>query len=166
MLEQVLQYANNWFLIPGGVYEDTYTVQGGEIALPFLTDGQYFRIMGSIFNDGLHQYGPDLSLTDETFDGAVWALAIPKAVVSLAEEMSEWESKNGSAASGPFQSESFSGYSYSKASGKSGGVMTVWDAFSSRLSAFKKPRELGYVRPSRPATPPYLPPFNPDFPWR
>lgn len=163
MLEQVLQHLNNWFLV--SVNEGTYTIEDGGITLPSLADGQYFRIMGSVFNDGLYQY-PAEDLTDETFDGVIWALAVPKSVIALSEEMAAWEAKNGAASSGPYQSESFGGYSYSKASGKSGGVMTVWDAFSSRLGAYKKPRELGYVQPNRRGGPPYSLPFNPDYLWR
>lgn len=163
MLEQTLAYLNNWFL--AGVYENKYIIKDGVIALPFLQSGQYFRIIGSVFNDGLHQYQSDY-LFDEEFDGAVWALAVPKAVIDIAAEMELWQAKNGAAASGPYQSESFGGYSYSKASGSSGGTMTVFDVFASRLSAYKKPRELGYVKPSRPPTPAYTRPFNPDFPLR
>lgn len=164
MLEQVLTYLNNWFLVD--IYEGTFTIQDGGITLPFLQNGQYFRIMGSVFNDGLYQYPSD-SLVDEEFSGTVWTLAVPKAVIQTAKEMTTWEAKNGAAASGPYQSESFGGYSYSKASGSSAsGTMTVFDAFSSRLRAYKKPRELGYVRPSRPYTPPYSRPYSQDHPWR
>lgn len=165
MLEQILQHLNNWFLVPDGVHEDTYTIEEGSLVLPFLMDGQYFRICGSVFNDGLHQY-PAANLVDETFDGIIWALAVPKSVVSLSEEMAKWEETNGAAASGPYQSESFGGYSYSKASSKSGGTMTVWDAFANRLSAYQKPRELGFVKPTRRNPPPFHPPYNPDYPWR
>ena len=164
MLEQVLTYLNNWFLTE--IHEGTFTIQDGGITLPFLQTGQYFRIMGSVFNDGLHQY-PTADLIDEEFFGTVWVLAVPKAVVQMAEEMEVWESKNGAVAAGPYQSESFGGYSYSKASGSgASGTMTVFDAFSIRLNAYKKPRGLKYVRPSRPLAPAYTRPFNPDFPLR
>ena len=56
MLEQVLMHLKNWFLVPGGIHEGTYTIEDGGITLPFLAKGQYFRICGSVFNDGLHQY--------------------------------------------------------------------------------------------------------------
>lgn len=163
MLEQILSYLNNWFLVD--VYENKYIVKDGEIALPFLQSGQYFRIIGSVFNDGLHQYQSDY-LFDEEFDGVVWALAVPRDIASIAEEMELWQAKNGEAVSGPYQSESFGGYSYSKVTGSKGSLLTVFDVFSSRLSAYKKPRELGYVKPSRPHAPAYRRPFNPDFPWR
>ena len=51
MLEQVLRHLNNWFLVE--IREGTFTVENGSIALPFLLTNQYFRICGSVFNDGL-----------------------------------------------------------------------------------------------------------------
>ena len=138
MLEQVLQHLNNWFLV--GIHEGTFTVENGSIALPFLLTNQYFRICGSVFNDGLHQY-PATDLTDETFTGTVWVLAVPKAVVVLAEDIAAWEEKNGEAVLSPYTSESFGGYSYTKASGgnadKSAG--TGWQgAFKGRLNDWRK----------------------------
>ena len=138
MLEQVLMHLKNWFLVPGGIHEGTYTIEDGGITLPFLANGQYFRICGSVFNDGLHQY-PASDLKAETFDGTVWALAVPQAVIDLAAEIEEWQKKNGDASVSPYQSESFGGYSYSKATDSaSGGAVTWQSAFRSRLSAWRK----------------------------
>ena len=138
MLEQVLMHLKNWFLVPGGIHEGTYTIEDGGIALPFLANGQYFRICGSVFNDGLHQY-PATDLKAETFEGTVWALAVPQAVIDLAAEIEAWEKKNGDASVSPYQSESFGGYSYSKATDSaSGGAVTWQSAFRSRLSAWRK----------------------------
>ena len=138
MLEQVLMHLNNWFLVPGGIHEDAYTIKDGSIALPFLQNGQYFRICGSVFNDGLHRY-PAADLTDEAFEGTVWALAVPQAVASLADEIDVWETKNGAAAVGPYQSESFGGYSYTKATDThTGGAVTWQSAFRGRMNAWRK----------------------------
>ena len=137
MLEQVLMHLNNWFLVPGGIHEDAYTIKDGSIALPFLQNGQYFRIRGSIFKDGLHQY-PVNGLMGETFSGTIWALAIPNAVIDLAAEMEEWQAKNGDAAAGPYQSESFGGYSYSKSTNANGGTVNVFDVYKSRLNQWRK----------------------------
>ena len=138
MLEQVLMHLKNWFLVPGGIHEGTYTIEDGGITLPFLTNGQYFRICGSVFNDGLHQY-PASDLKAETFEGTVWALAVPQAVIDLATEIESWQTKNGDASVSPYQSESFGGYSYSKATGSaSGGAVTWQSAFRSRLNAWRK----------------------------
>ena len=114
MLEQVLMNIRNWFTVEGGIHSGTFSIKDGGITLPFLADGQYFRIIGSVFNDGLHQY-PATDLVDEEFSGVIWALAIPPAVVDLADEIQKWQEKNGEVASSPFSSESFGGYSYSKA---------------------------------------------------
>lgn len=137
MLEQVLRHLNNWFLV--GIHEGTFTVENGSITLPFLLTNQYFRICGSVFNDGLHKY-PAADLTDETFTGTVWALAVPKAVVALAEDIAAWEEKNGEDVVSPYQSESFGGYSYTKRSaGSDGGTLNGWqDAFRGRLNDWRK----------------------------
>lgn len=137
MLEQVLRHLNNWFLVD--IHEGTFTVENGSITLPFLQTNQYFRICGSVFNDGLHRYQAS-DLTDETFTGTVWALAVPKAVVSLAEDIAAWQEKNGEAAASPYQSESFGGYSYTKRSaGSDSGTLNGWqDAFRGRLNNWRK----------------------------
>ena len=138
MLEQVLAHLNNWFLVPDGVHEGTFTIADGGITLPFMQDGQYFRIIGSVFNDGLHQY-PATDLVDEEFSGVILELAIPPAVVDLANEIGAWQEKNGEASASPYQSESFGGYSYSKATDSaSGGAVTWQTAFRSRLNAWRK----------------------------
>ena len=138
MLEQVLMHLKNWFLVPGGIHEGTYTIEDGGITLPFLENGQYFRICGSVFNDGLHQY-PASDLKAETFDGSVLALAVPQAVIELAAEIEAWQKKNGDASVSPYQSESFGGYQYSKATDSaSGGAVTWQSAFRSRLNAWRK----------------------------
>ena len=136
MLEQVLRHLNNWFLVE--IHEGTFTVENGSIALPFLRTNQYFRIVGSVFNDGLHQY-PTADLIDETFTGTLWALAVPKAVVALSEDIAAWEEKNGDAVLSPYTSESFGGYSYTKQSAESGGASAGWEStFKSRLNDWRK----------------------------
>ena len=138
MLEQVLMNIRNWFTVDGGIHSGTFTIKDGGIALPFLANGQYFRIIGSVFNDGLHQY-PAADLVDEEFSGAIWALAIPKAVIDLANEIQKWQGKNGEASVSPYQSESFGGYSYSKATdAETGGAVTWQSAFKQQLSAWRK----------------------------
>ena len=138
MLEQVLMHLKNWFLVPGGIHEGTYTIEDGGITLPFLANGQYFRICGSVFNDGLHQY-PASDLKAETFEGTVWALAVPQAVIDLATEIESWQTKNGDASVSPYQSESFGGYQYSKATDSAtGGAVTWQSAFRSRMNAWRK----------------------------
>jgi hypothetical protein len=146
VLETVLTHIKNWFLVPGGVYESTFAIEDNTLALPFLQEGQYYRICGSVFNDGLHKYG-ESDLRDETFTGTVWALAIPKAVVELAAEIEAWQEKNGEAAQSPFASESFGGYSYTKATDANTGAPVTWEAaFRSQLNPWRKARETGPVK--------------------
>ncbi len=138
MLEQILRHLHNWFLVD--IHDGTFVVENGGIALPFLQNNQYFRVCGSVFNDGLHQY-PATDLTDETFTGTVWALAVPKAVVTLSIDIAAWEEKNGEAVLSPYTSESFGGYSYTKASGGKAdtSAVTGWqDAFKGRLNGWRK----------------------------
>lgn len=156
MLEQLLTYLHNWFRARdsvGGKHPGAYKVENGGIVLPFLQNGQYFRIMGSIFNDGLYIYGESIKdgdgnaveLKDETFDGSVWALAVPKAVIELSKEIAEWQEKYGATVASPFSSESFGGYSYTKATmadASSGSAAAGWEgAFKSRLNQWRKIRE-------------------------
>lgn len=130
MLAELLAYLRNWFVVPGGIHSGKYTVTEGGVTLPFVLPGQYFRIVGSVFNDGVYKYGDDNELIDETFDGAVWALAVPPAVIELAEEIAAWRTANPESA---YTSESFGGYSYSKPEGAS------WQtAYKSRLRQWRK----------------------------
>ena len=138
MLEEVLRHLNNWFLVPGGIHTGSFAVENGTLTLPFLADGQYFRVMGSLFNDGLYQY-PAAGLTDESFTGTVWVLAVPPAVVSLAEEIAAWQEKNGGA--NAYLEESFGGYSYRRAENPATGQGALWqDVFRGRLNAWRRVR--------------------------
>ena len=143
MLEQVLKELRNWFQV--GIYPGEYTIQDGGITLPFLREGQYFRICGSVFSDGLHRCGPDMEyLKDETFNGTIWALAVPSEVLKLAEEIEEWKVKYQKIIESPYTSESFGGYSYSKASGTSDNVASGgWEkVFHARLDPYRRLREV------------------------
>jgi hypothetical protein len=147
MLTELCQEIRNWFVRSDeDKHLGTFTIKDGAIAAPFLVEGQFYRIAGSIFNDGVHQYGKETEneLTDETWEGQIWALAIPKAVQELAAEIEAWRKKyedpDGPGLS-PFQSESFGGYTYSKGSGtgSSGSGNGGWvSAFSSRLNRWRK----------------------------
>jgi len=144
-MTEMCQDLRNWF--DRGQYPGRYVISGGAFTAPFLADGQYYRIVGSIFNDGIHQYGHEgaTKLTDEAFEGSVWALAIPKGFVALAEEIVAWRGKYDtadSAAMSPYMSESFGGYSYQKGSANTGegsnGGISWRNAFRSRLNMWRK----------------------------
>lgn len=152
MLEAVLTHLKNWFVVPCGVHEGIYTIENGSLKLSFLQNGQYYRICGSVFNDGLHKYGDESDkLQNETFTGAVWALAVPKAVIDLSVKIGEWQTKNGEAVTSPFTSESFGGYSYTKATDSTTGAQATWETvFRSQLNPYRKLRENAAVKPVKP----------------
>lgn len=146
MLTEICQYLHNWFDV--AKFYGKFRISDGHIESYNdgdigLIEGQYFRIVGSLLNDGVHQY-PSEGLKDETFDGAIWSMALPPAVLSLSEEIDSWQAKHGgvnSYAMSPYNSESFGGYSYSKSSGGSaeGGGNGGWQsAFANRLNSWRK----------------------------
>lgn len=134
MLEELLAEIRNWFECDYLAGE--LAVVDGELTLPhgFVKQGQYYRIAGSVFNDGLHQY-PASDLIDEVFDGEVWALAVPKAVTDIAIEIEAWCKANPDFV---YTSESFGGYSYTKATMSDGSPMRWQDAFRRRLNRWRK----------------------------
>ena len=137
MLTEICAELRNYFEVPNGRHFGKFTISGGSIApLDFLQDGQYFRIIGSVFNDGVHQY-PVPDLTDEVFNGAVWAMAVPPAVIDLSTEIDEYNKSDAGKAS-PFTAESFGGYSYTKATDANGAPIGWQKAFASRLSRWRK----------------------------
>lgn len=143
-LEEVLRYINNRFDkdahdCPYGSKCGTFEVKNGSLDADWLADRQYYWIEGSLFNDGLHMH-PDDELRDEVFDGRIITLAIPKQVVEIAGEIDNWAQTNAKALNGPYQSESFGGYSYSLAGNGGGDVPTSeWQAkFGPRLRQFRK----------------------------
>ena len=115
----------------------TFTISGGSISpSDFLQDGQYFRIVGSVFNDGVHRH-PAHDLTDETFDGAVWAMAVPPAVIELLQKIQEFEAATANAPTA-YTSESFGGYSYTKATDENGLPVGWRSVFRSELNKWRK----------------------------
>ena len=158
MLTELCQYLKNWFeydqlagkvTITGDnitVASDSSIFGFNAVNTPTIIPGQYIRIIGSVFNDGVVQYGTD-ELIPETFDGAVWLMAVPKEIITLCDDITEWRQKYETVTShalSPFDSESFKGYSYSKSSsssssGSGAGGFSGWQgAFYSRLAQWRK----------------------------
>ena len=138
MLTELCGVLRNWFETDR--ISDTYTVKNGSITLSFLQKGQFFRVVGSVFNDGVHQY-PDYAMADETFDGAIWPMSVPPAVLRLTEEIQAWQEKNGDIAASPYTSESFGGYSYKRAENPATGQAALWqEVFRSRLNSWRRVR--------------------------
>ena len=137
MLTELLTELRNWFCDESDRHIGEYEISGGVLSPnDFLLPGQYYRIVGSVFNDGVYQYGSDF-LTDEVFTGAVWALKIPPAVIALADEIKAYNAGDAAKAS-PYTSESFGGYSYTRATGENGAPIVWRDVFRSQLRKGRK----------------------------
>lgn len=146
MLSELCQELKNWFDRGQPRIYGAFEIANGKIVDEDFTnaikDNQYFRIIGSVFNDGVYKYADDLVLEDELFVGSIWLMAVPKEVIALSNEIDGWISKYGESANSPFTSESFGGYSYSKSGGGSGSSSSggsSWQfAFASQLNKWRK----------------------------
>lgn len=137
-LYELLVYLRNFF--PGEKWqffgED---ITGKRLLLPGLENGDYYLIEGSRRNNGIHVYG-NSDLRNETYSGIVTELCIPTELLILLNEINAWQEKHAEALQSPYQSESFGGYSYTKASG-SGGTsesMSWKTVFAPRLRMWRK----------------------------
>lgn len=144
-LTELCAYLKNYFIRSmDDIHYGEYVITGGVLTnAPELLNGQYYRIAGSVLNDGVHKFGDaEDTLNDETFKGAIWSMSIPPDVIDLTAEINDWIEANKEVLSSPYQSESFGGYSYSKASGSSGGssskVFTWYDQFAIRLNPYRR----------------------------
>lgn len=143
MLTEICAFLRNWFV--RDKYYGDFVISNGQLtrsdgsALPLLS-GQYFRVIGSIFSDGVHK--TDDVLTDEEFSGAVWSMAVPPDFLALVEDIKGWVTDNAQAISSPYASESFAGYSYSLKSGASTsdgtGGLSWQSQFAARLNPWRK----------------------------
>ena len=117
------------------IYQGHYRIEKGVISLSFLAPGQYFRLFGSRFNDGVHMYGVD-ALTDEEFDGVVWEMRPPREFLDLCDEIQAWQDQYGGDAAKPYQSESVIGvYTYTQ---PKDGPITWWQVFQPRLKPYMR----------------------------
>lgn len=151
MLTEICAEIRNYFSLDKDKLYGDFSVVNGQITPSFyLEEGQYYRIVGSVLNDGVHQKDDEL-IDEASFHGAVWKMRIPKAILDLDEEIAAWQAENGSIQSAnmsPYTSESFGGYSYAKSSGGSSGsdagaTAVTWQAmFAKRLNPYRKIRAI------------------------
>lgn len=147
-LEDILYHIHNWFERES--FAAPCEISNGELPASVasrIANGQWYRIEGSYLNDGLHRH-PDVSLSDETFDGTFSLLAIPQAVLRLAQRVQDYIDQTAEATEAarrsPYQSESFGGYTYSvkgtNGSNSASGGLSGWQAeFAGELNAWRKP---------------------------
>lgn len=140
MLGAVLACVNNRFECEP--VRGLWSVSAGELVpasgqdLP-LASGQWCDVAGSALNDGLHQAGAG-GLSDEEFEGTVTPLRVPRELLDLVSEIDAYQTAQ-DAAGGPYASESFGGYSYSRATDPATGLPMTWEAaFRSRLNRWRK----------------------------
>ena len=134
MLEKMCAECRNYFV--KDIHFGTFKIESGAIEpLDFLQEGQYFRIVGSVLNDGVYQYQTS-EFTDEVFDGAIWAMSVPPSFIALASDIKEWQKKDGKPSA--YTSESFGGYSYTKATNSKGQPATWKEVFASELNNYRR----------------------------
>lgn len=143
MLSEICRELKNWFDRDQPHFYGTFEIKNNHIAdtefESVIKPNQYFRIYGSVFNDGVWKNDESLQLTNEIFNGEISLMAIPAEVIDLETEIKNWLTTNADALNSVYASESFGGYSYSKASGNSGKPVSSWqDAFASKLNLWRK----------------------------
>ena len=139
MLNELCSELKNYFC--QDKHFGTFAIAGGVITpLDFLRDGQYFRIIGSTFNDGIYQYGQTgVAFKDETFNGAIWALAIPEEFIQLSLDIDNLNNEIAKTEIPKFQSESYpNGYSYSMATALPEPLKLRLDEIKQRKRRWKK----------------------------
>jgi hypothetical protein len=144
MLYEICEHLHNFFDQRDGEYidraYDEFTISNGVLSplSSSLIAGQYIRIVGSLLNDGIYLLPDDFSvseLADETFTGAVFGLDISKDLVTLSTEITAYVAAN--PATG-YVSESFGGWSGSRATGASGAPLSWETVYGARLNRWRK----------------------------
>ncbi len=143
MLTEICAYLRNHFdrdssgnRIPS--WTEDISITGRELVgfSDRLLPGQYFRILDSNLNDGVHMYG-DEDLNDEEFLGTIQPMRIPPAVVEISQELKSYREKYADVIESPISSENFFGYSWSaKASGSE--ASPIPDHLAKRLAPWRK----------------------------
>lgn len=152
MLQQICEEIHNYFIKEPNPGE--YTIAGGTISPnPGFLEGQRIWIVGSALNDGVYTYhaagitnddeteGADLK--DETFSGSICSMAVPREVVQLAKEITDWIGKYAEELDKPYASESVIGvYQYVKQTGSKvgggSGIIGWQDQFANRLKRWRR----------------------------
>ena len=144
MLTEICAYLHNYFDYERhygdiSVIGNSLFCNGKEIVLD---EGQYFALFRNRFALGVYKQGEPLR--DRTFEGSIWLLDFPDAILDADKFAKEWMEKNGSAgseANSAFTSESYKGYSYSKGTNSKGKAGTsIFDnaQFAAMLNPYRK----------------------------
>ncbi len=140
-METLMAHLNNYFYKTGerGEFE---LIDGRVNVCGRYSVGQYIKIEDSNGVDGVYKVktieGNTLTLDEplnEVFEGVIYGLAVPTSFVELVGRISEFKSKYQDT---PYTSESFGGYSYSKAQGRNGKPVSWCDVFDNELRPYKR----------------------------
>lgn len=137
-IEDICRELNNWFDIKRAIGDFEITENGLTSFYDDLYDDQYYRIVGSALNDGVYKKGEEHVFAPEVFHGAVWAMAVPPAVIALCGEIDAYTEKYANQINSPFQSESFGGYSYTKVSDGNSNSSDWRSVFKGKLNKWRK----------------------------
>lgn len=123
------------------LYFGEFVIANNIITLDFLETNQYFRIVGSKFNDGVYKYDNKLTLVDETFSGAIWAMSVPPDFLAAVKEAEDYLTAHPTGIE--FQSESFGGYSYTRNQGGKSTSTGFWflpNTIAQKLNQYRRMR--------------------------
>lgn len=138
VIDELCAECRNYFTSDKDKLSGDFTITNGSLNLgDSAKNGQYFRVIGSTFADGIHQ-NPSVFEQDESFSGCIWLMKIPMQFIRDAVLIKDWIDKYGDESSAsPYTSESFDNYSYSKDSTAKGG----WKSqFGTTISRWRKYR--------------------------
>ena len=131
----VMRAVRNFF--DRGYIEGEFSISGGVVSPT--VEAPYVYISGSTSRDGVKKLSKSTIEADnhpnESFTGRVWLLHPPDDFLSLCSQIEAYEEKN---APGSLVSETLSEYSYRKATGKNGSLLTWEEAFAARLTPYRR----------------------------
>lgn len=138
---RVMKECRNFF--ETGYLKAAFTISGGAISpASMMPEGSYIAIEDSMYHNGVFRVGTSGALEgvpegvfDETFTGRVYFLRPPAGFLALCGEIAQFAEKT---PVGAFQSESMGAYSYTRASGRNGGVMTWQEHFAPQLNEYRR----------------------------
>jgi hypothetical protein len=153
MLEEICAEIKNWFTYRSDIYIGDYEITDGVISPSVdFKEAEYIRILGSRKNAGVHKLNTETGLFDledeSSFHGSIWLMSPPRDFLALCRCIESWQKQYGSAdsaAMSPYQSESFGGYSYTKASGSASGESQypTWQKmYADQLRRWRRIRDL------------------------
>lgn len=149
MIGEICAEIKNYFVLEGDIHVGDWEISDGQISPSLDFPTEYIRIVGSRLNDGVYKVSElATKLKNETFHGGIWIMSPPAAFLALVSEIEEWQDVNGGVNStnmSPYTSESFGGYSYSKASGGNidtgGAAVPTWQTqYANRLKIYRRIR--------------------------